>query len=151
LLIYALLITGFNLSKALRKVAIPRNTFSHWAESDPEFVDLLVEVEQIKKDFFEDGLIKLVKAGDSPSTIFANKTLNRDRGYGEVIESRISGTLAVASIAISELSLSPAILRGILDAVKERDNSTKVLPSLSIGSGRDGVTVPAKRIVSKVT
>jgi len=129
LLVYAILISGFSLSKALKKVAIPRGTFVHWAETDPDFVELLTEVEEIKKDFFEEGLIKLIKAGDSPATIHGNKTLNRDRGYGEVIEQRISGMVGIASLPIGELNLPPEILRAILQAVEARENKQKTLPS----------------------
>ena len=150
LLVYAILSSGFSLAKALRKVAIPRNTFLHWAETDPEFVELLTEIDEIKKDFFEEGLIKLVKAGDSPATIFGNRTLNRSRGYGEITETRVSGVIGVASITVGELNLPPDVLRSILKAVALRESEQKKLPA-----GVDGIinsaSVPhRRRIEAKV-
>jgi len=130
LLVYAILVTGFSLTKALRKVAIKRVTFYKWIESDPEFVELLNEVNEMKKDFFEEGLLRLVKAGDSPAIIFGNRTLNRDRGYGEILETRSSLNVSVTSIPIGKLNLSPDILRTILDAVKSQDIDTR--PSLPV-------------------
>ena len=147
LLVYAILICGFSISKALKKVSIPRKTFLYWAETDPDFVDLLNEVEQIKKDFYEEGLFKLVRAGDSPAIIFGNKTLNRDRGYGEVIETQISGMVGVMSLPISELGLPPEILRVILQAVEAKENKQKLLPP-GISNVIDVENVPKKKRVS---
>jgi hypothetical protein len=148
LLVYALLISGFNLSKALRKVAIPRNTFLHWAENDPDFVDLLTEIEQVKKDFFEEGLIRLIKSGDSPATIFANRTVNRDRGYNDVLETRVSGTVDVRAITINELDLSPDVLRAILNAVHARDaiENKSPLPNKIVGDVLKRKRIPVKII-----
>lgn len=121
ILIYAILISGFNVSKALRKVSIPQSTYMGWLENDPDFVELIREVEYMKKDFFEEGLLKLIKAGDSPATIFANRTKNRDRGYGEVVENRLNATLDVRTLPICQLNLPPETLRVLLDAMKEHD------------------------------
>jgi hypothetical protein len=93
-------------------------------------VDLLVEVEQIKKDFFEEGLLKLVKAGDSSATIFGNRTLNRDRGYGEVTETRVSGVVGVASLPLDKLNLPVDVLRVVLNAV--RDYETNKVPTRNV-------------------
>jgi hypothetical protein len=137
LLVFAILSTNFNVTKALKKVGIPRGTFNKWSELDPDFVTLLNEVTQIKKDFFEEGLIKLVQQGDSPATIFGNRTLNSDRGYGEKIENRLSASVTVTSIPISELDLPSDILRIILNAVKARD-TINAIPVTSIT--KDAVT-----------
>lgn len=151
LLVYAILTSSFSLSKALRMVAIPRSTFLHWAENDPEFVELLTEVDEIKKDFFEEGLLKLVKAGDSPATIFGNRTLNRNRGYGEVTETRVSGVIGVASLPISELNLSPDILRSILKAVELKELEQKQLP-VGVNNVIDNINTPRKkRVKAKVS
>lgn len=146
LLVYAILSCGFSLAKALRKVAISRSTFLHWAESDPEFAELLTEVEEIKKDFFEEGLLKLVKAGDSPATIFGNRTLNRSRGYGEVTETRVSGVIGIASITIGELDLSPDVLRSILEAVTLRESQRKKLPA-GVDDIVNSASVPRRRMI----
>lgn len=128
LLVYALLQTGFNLSKALRKVAISRRTFDEWRENDPEFIDLVGEIELVKKDFFEEGLVRLIRSGDSPATIFANRTVNRDRGYGESTEVKLSGNIGFIPVPIHELDLPLEVQRAILEAINNRKD-TKSLPA----------------------
>lgn len=83
-------------------------------------------------DFYKEGLFNLVKKGDSAATIFANKTFNRERGYGEVTEKRITSTLEVKSLPLEQLNLPVDILRTVLNAVKEYENSQiKRLPVTS--------------------
>jgi hypothetical protein len=127
LLVYALLACGFNVTKALSKTAISRKTFDYWLENDPDFCALINEVELTKKDFFEEGLINLVKQGDSPATIFANRTMNRDRGYNESLDVRSSATISVLPIALSELNLPTEVLRIIMKAIENKQNMNKPL------------------------
>jgi hypothetical protein len=134
LLIYAVLSSGFNLTKALRRVGIPRKTLLDWMENDPGFTDLLHEVQEMKKDFFEEGLVGLVKRGDSPGIIFANRTQNRDRGYGEKTEIHHSGNIVQWTIPVNELNLPTDTLRTLLTALKEQkalvEKATKPVPQL---------------------
>jgi len=118
LLVYALLFSGFNLTKALRTCAIDRGTFLYWTETEPDFMELLNEVQEIKKDFIEDSLLRLIKSGDSPSTIFASRTLNRDRGYGERVEYSHQHNLTVQSIPIRQLDLPVELLEKLLESVQ---------------------------------
>jgi len=150
LLIYAIMMSGFSLSKALRKVAIPRATFNRWKENDADFVELYNEVEHIKKDFIEESFLRLIRDGDSPATIVGNRTLNRDRGYGEVSETIVSGMIGVASVQIGELDLPPEILRAVLEAVKQRElektAQKKILPA-----GMMNAPMPQRKLIeSKV-
>lgn len=126
LFICSLLSCGFNVSKALRKVGMSRTTLDIWVEKDHEFVELVREVELTKKDFFEEGLVNLVKQGDSPATIFANRTMNKDRGYGERLEIDNSLTIGVKPISISELDLPLEVQRMILDAIKQQQQMKHV-------------------------
>jgi hypothetical protein len=142
LLIYAFLQSGFNISKALRKVAIPQSTFDNWRENDPEFIELLGEVKLAKKDFFEEALIRLVRSGDSPATILANKTLNKDRGYGEHTEVHVSGNVGFLPIPIHELDLPLEVQRMILEALHNREK-VKALPP-----GESVIDLPKKHVES---
>jgi hypothetical protein len=134
LLVFSILSSGFNLSKALRKVGLTREIFADWMENDPEFTALLHEVQEVKKDFFEEGLIRLIKAGDSPAIIFANKTLNRDRGYAERMEHVHSGNILLTTVPIGELELPPEMLRVLLDALKRKQMPQGQLPVLPVES-----------------
>jgi len=140
MLLYSILTCGFNLSKALRKVGISRTTFTRWLETDIQFMELIKEVQEIKKDFFEEGLIRLVRAGDSPATIFANRTLNRDRGYAEKTEHVITGTLQMAPISIGELDLPKEVLSVLAEAIKRKQLENTQTPLLP----------PTKKIESQI-
>jgi hypothetical protein len=83
LFIHALVHCNFNASEACRKVGITYDALQKWQEKDPIFTDLLTEVHIHKKNFFEGALINLIANGDTSATIFANKTINRDRGYSD--------------------------------------------------------------------
>lgn len=83
LFFYALISSGFNASEACRKVNISKRTLDGWVKSDPGFAELLDEVNWHKGNFFESHLIERVAEGDTPATVFANRTFNRDRGYGD--------------------------------------------------------------------
>lgn len=120
LLCHAILACNFNLTKALRKVGVARCTFVKWMENDPEFVELLNEVREIKQDLFEEGLIRLVRAGDSPAIIFANRTVNRKRGYGEHVSTSFEANINVTSLPLHELDLAPEILRALMEAMNKR-------------------------------
>lgn len=126
LLVYSILSSNFNLSKALRRVGITRSTFNKWAETDPNFVVLLNEVQEIKGDFFEEGLMKLVQQGDSPATIFSNRTFNKKRGYGEHISTSADINVTVSALPLQELNLPNDVLRTILKAMKEKNKAIPV-------------------------
>lgn len=91
LFIYAFCNCNFNASRALRKLGLSKATLNKWVESDPNFVALFEEIDWHKANFFEDALVKKIKAGDIHAIIFANKTFNRDRGYGEKTQVEVSG------------------------------------------------------------
>jgi hypothetical protein len=74
-------------------VNVSKRTIDGWLRSDPEFPELMAEVEFHKKNFFESGLVGQVEEGNVQSIIFANRTYNRDRGYGEVRGVEHSGTV----------------------------------------------------------
>lgn len=85
LFVHAMIQNNFMVTPAARKVGASVATVKKWMEDD-EFRDLLEEIKFAKKDFVEGKLMDLVEARETPAVIFANKTLNADRGYGNKME-----------------------------------------------------------------
>jgi hypothetical protein len=84
LYLYALAACNFNNSEACRKANVSPDAVGTWMK-DKGFAALRAGIQEAKKDLVEGALIGLIKQGDSAATIFANKTLNRDRGYSDKI------------------------------------------------------------------
>lgn len=126
LFIYALTASNFNASYACRKVGIARPTLEHWISADPDFAALFDEVHWHKGNFFEDSLIRLVDKGDPSAVIFANRTFNRDRGYGAEVSVNVSGTVnhqhAHVLIDIDDLDLPLSVRRQILAAYRQKQS-----------------------------
>lgn len=118
---YAWVSSNFSISMALRKVNISRSTFEYWKQSK-DFLELFKEMEWHKKNFFEEYLCKLVRRGNAPATIYANKTFNRDRGYGEKIEvdMNLSGELDQNVIQVDTLNLSLDLRKVLLASRREQ-------------------------------
>lgn len=85
LFIHALLMYSFNASLAMNKLGVTSKMLKLWME-DPDFLELVKEIEIHKGNFYESCLIDKAAEGDTQAIIFANKTFNRNRGYGEVRE-----------------------------------------------------------------
>lgn len=81
----AVLYTGHDNSKALRLVGISYNMLMKW-RADPEFLQMLEEVQWHKKQFFQKQLIGLVSEGHPGAVLFVNRTVNADMGYSERLE-----------------------------------------------------------------
>jgi len=79
----ALLATFGVIKMAADQVGINRTTHNKWMTDDPEYKAAYAELKEVKKDFVESHLMKLIGKGDAACTIFASKTLNKDRGYIE--------------------------------------------------------------------
>src|SRR5690606_13098827 len=71
------------IARAAEQVGIHRTTHYTWLESDPEYKAAVADLKEYKKDFVESKLMKLINDGDTAATIFAAKTLCKDRGYVE--------------------------------------------------------------------
>jgi hypothetical protein len=136
LFIYAWTYSNFSISSALRRVCISRSTFDNWRINDPGFAELVEEIEWHKKNFFEDSLCALIKGGDTAATIFANKTKNRDRGYGEVkksaIDLNITGEVKHTFVPIENLKLSLSTRKEILECLKAEEKKNN-----NVGAGRN--------------
>lgn len=125
LFVHSWLSGNFNLSKALRRVGINRGTFERWCR-DPQFRDMVNEIDDIKGDFFEEHLIKLVKKGSESATVFANKTYNQKRGYQQksAVDVTHSGTVEHTHkvVPMESLDLPIRTRRRILEAIRSSDN-----------------------------
>jgi hypothetical protein len=118
LLIHALSVTRFDLNKCCRMLDISKAQLDEWAKNDPRFVKLWEEIHFQKQNFLESALMEKVAEGDTKTIIFANQTLNRDRGYGQKIEVTGQVNHVHGHIDLSELDLDMETRNKILLAVK---------------------------------
>lgn len=137
LFIYALVARSFNASAAMRACNVSKAQYDRWVEEDPGFAELIDEVHFHKKNFFEGALISLVAAGDSPATLFANKSLNKDRGYHDKVTVEHSGEINHNhTIDIDSLDLSMEIRVAIMEALRKQKEQISAQPKqLSNGNG----------------
>ena len=119
--LYAFAESGWSRSQACKKTGIPTKKVKKWIDDDPRFLELVDEINEAKKDFFEGALVKRVKARDTAAILFANKTYNRDRGYGDKREIEVKGSVEVNHnlIDITKLELSLECRREILRAHRD--------------------------------
>ena len=117
---HALVTNNFNVSAACRDVNIGLDEFGKWVTLYPDFGRIVDHMKVMKKDFFESALVRLVDSGDSAATIFANKTINRDRGYNEKVEVSIEGNITQTHlIDVGVLNLPIDVKKMILDAYRK--------------------------------
>ncbi len=119
--IHALISNSFNLSEACRIACVSRQTVEYWRKSDLAFAQLVEEIQFHKKNFFEGALVDLVAMGNPGAVMFANRTVNSDRGYGEkmVVNHDVD-----VSFQIEDLGLDAATKRQILDAMRAKKLGT---------------------------
>lgn len=117
---HAILHTGYDVSKACSLVGINRGVMNKWRD-DLEFMAMLEEVQFHKKNFFENGIVALCHDLHPGALIFANRTINADRGYNEKLE--ITGQKQVlgpvTDFDISDLELDLETQRKILAAIEK--------------------------------
>jgi hypothetical protein len=138
LFIHALMVSNFNSSIARQKVNVDRKTLQRWIEEDPDFLALVDEIEQCKKDFFEDCLLKLCTGLDTTAVVMANRTYNADRGYGEQTRHRheheVSGTIEHKVSRLDELPLE--LQKQILDEMRRKQIPSRIIEKDN-GNGED--------------
>ena len=97
---------SFNPTEAGRRVNVTQREVQKWAREDPDFGRLLNEIIfQCKKDFVEGALFSLIGKGSEQATIFAAKTLLRDRGYGQEMVVKHQGGIVHGGINLENLPL----------------------------------------------
>jgi DNA-binding protein Fis len=121
MLVHAIAHKTFDVSAALTMVGVSRGQLRKWLERDPDFATLWEELNFHKKNFFEQGLLDLVKARNPFAVIFANKTINADRGYAEKVKVEHSGTInhVHTHIPIGELKLPFEVRAQVYEAMLE--------------------------------
>jgi hypothetical protein len=129
LFFHAMIQHSFNPSEACRSVGITRYILKDWIENDPNFADLLDEFHWHRKNFYESKLHDLISVGETQAVIFANKTLNADRGYGEKVRHEHSGQVTQeVNITVDMLGLPPDVMRIVLDAYREAKKRIEEAP-----------------------
>jgi hypothetical protein len=144
LFVHALIKSGFSPSSAIAKTGIPKTRIDKWVEEDPKFAELLREVDYHKKNFLEEKLMSLVEGGHAHATIFANRTQNADRGYGDRSTLSIEGNINITHkmVPIETLNLDVDTMRTILQAMKvaepiDTGAPVKALPMGKVKSDED--------------
>lgn len=141
LFINALISSNFNKGKALRFVNTSYRTLKQWITNDPQFGELLDAVHEAKKDAFESALCLAVKRGETAAVIFANETLNRDRGYGRKVQ--VQGEIEHKHqhdhthklVSWQDLNLPVDIQREILKALREHEKKDAIEGEVIHGGG----------------
>lgn len=131
----------FDFSDACRITGITKKTFDKWATEDPDFAELLDQIQWHKKNFFEGSLINLVRQGHPAVVMYANESVNSDRGYGRksrtdvVVEGNVNVQQEIVSI--DTLALPLEMKQKLLQAM--RDANTKVIdvPKLPVKNDTD--------------
>lgn len=108
LFIHALIANNFNVNFALNKLNIDYRTFQNWM-TDTKFNDLYNEMLWYKKNFIESMLMERIQQKDTQAIIFANKTLNADRGYNPAKQVQVSGQVETGNAI--DLDKLPLVLR----------------------------------------
>lgn len=123
LFVHALVSSNFNLSEACRMVNVSKKTFDRWCLGDPEFTELIDQIQWHKGNFFEGKFIQLVESGSEAAVIHAAKTFNSDRGYGAKVKVTHEGTVRhdhEHTVNLEELDLDLETLLKIRDAQRSR-------------------------------
>ncbi len=107
LFLYAIVNSNFNKSAAMKKVCVSTTVLSRWMK-DPEFTSLMDRIHDGMKDFYEGALVQACADGETQAIIFANRTKNKDRGYGDKLEMEHTGKIThehTFQLDIAKLSL----------------------------------------------
>lgn len=124
LFLHALCENNFSATVALTKVNCTKGDLDGWCAEDDNFAALVREITWHKQNFFDSALVKLVKEGNPQAVIFANKTQNAARGYGNLGKVQVEHTGNITHTGALDLQdLSPYLsesARGeILEALRK--------------------------------
>lgn len=111
-----------NISTACAKVGISRQTYYNWRDADPEFASVLLEIRESAIDLGESSLMELVKEKNVPAVIFFLKTIGKNRGYVERIETtgKDGGAIQTEELNESQARLYERGIRNIEAAAVAR-------------------------------
>lgn len=157
LFLHALCMGGFSASMALAKVNVTKKELDNWINTDLEFAELVEEINWHKGNFFEESLVKLVQQGNTAAVLFANKSFNDKRGYGNKsqVDVNVSGQVMHGVLDLSELMpfLSAEAKTELLEAIRRKDEQanarTNTQQQTAIESlNREIATIPEAEIIS---
>lgn len=72
-----------NITKACESVGISRGCYYKWLDSDEEFKESSLNIDEYVVDMVENELLKQIRDGSTAGTIFYLKTKGKHRGYVE--------------------------------------------------------------------
>lgn len=145
---------GFVYARAMRLMGINGEVVKNWCK-DRGFRQMTNELQQLKKDFFEQALVDLATARDTTAVVFANKTLNRDRGYGEKIALDVKGQIdhvhsIVPLAALEQLPTETldAVLKAVQEHKRKQMEARAAGPSALALPGSTGETIDVEEATS---
>lgn len=131
LFLFALCMENFSPSSAMHRVNVSKKTLESWMLEDPDFAQLVEEVDWHKGNFFEWSLVQLVREGNPQAILFANKTFNSRKGYGkrDQLDVNVSGNVLHGVLDLAELlpMLSEAARTELLSAIRSREQQQREL------------------------
>ncbi|MGH0945675.1 hypothetical protein ACQVTS_32665 [Bacillus mycoides] len=108
------------VTPAAKQVGITPETHRLWMKKDLVYREKVLAIKLEQKDFVESKLMEKVNNDDTAAIIYANKSLNRDRGYGDKVEH--SGLLHVnqfEGLSDEELSKRIAEYKAVIASKEE--------------------------------
>ncbi len=114
---HAILHTGYDISKARSIVGISYKDMMGW-RNDPEFEQMLEEIQATKSEFWEKKLHELGEDGNPGVIMFVNRTLNRHKGYGEAVIQ--IGPVGGDQVDIESLDLDLETMKKVLAAMEKQ-------------------------------
>lgn len=134
LFVHALVSLQWDINSAFQLCGVARAEYVDWLAKDEAFAVMLADAEYYRKNFVEQQLHNLVARQDTTAVIFANKTINRDRGYGETVAVNHQGQLnhtgnvahggtighAHAVVNLGSLDLPVDIMRAVVEAIERK-------------------------------
>lgn len=131
LYVHALFRANFNKTEACRRLNLSWQKVNLWEREDPDFKRLILAVHDAKKDLFESKLVEAVARGDTAAVLFANRTLNRDRGYADKQE--VEHTHTHALVKVEDLPLDLETKKKVLEAYRRAN--APALPAADASAG----------------
>lgn len=129
LFLHAVLAFNFDITRATQVCQLSHNTIQHWTRTDPQFAELLDELRFHVGNFYESALTRLVAEGNTAATIFANRTFNSGRGYGQKVQVEHSGSVEQNHnhlvIDVDKLDLPLNVRKQILEAHRRLTGGTQ--------------------------
>lgn len=148
LFVHALVSNNFNVSEASRIVNVDRKTFQIWMKNDEAFGRIIDEIYESRKDLIEGELFRKIKEGDTSAILFASRTLNKDRGYGDSKTIKVDQTTTHRHmIDIDELDLSLEVRKAILEAIRRKSSPEALTQPVDV---RPLPALPAARLPVEV-